>query len=155
MVDVKLVRRFCPPIPRSRLKFRPALDGMELLKPGSRLSVQPVEAEAFRDIVEFADTLAAGSGAGARQSAPGRDSVEFADTLAAGSEKEKTFTAASRKKEDAFTAGSRKKGDTFSADSGKKEDAFVAGSRKKEDTFSAGSEKKENMFADGWEKKND
>lgn len=59
MVDVKLVRRFDPPIPRSLLKFRPALAGMELLKTGSRLSVQPVEEAAFRDIVALADELAA------------------------------------------------------------------------------------------------
>lgn len=59
MVDVKLVRRFDPPIPRSLLKFRPALAGMELLKTGSRLSVQPVEEAAFKDIVALADELAA------------------------------------------------------------------------------------------------
>ena len=59
MVDVKLVRRFDPPIPRGLLKFRPALAGMELLKVGSRLSVQPVDAAAFEDIVGLADELAA------------------------------------------------------------------------------------------------
>ena len=45
MVDVKLVRRFEPPVPRSLLRFVPELAGMELMKTGSRLSVQPVEAE--------------------------------------------------------------------------------------------------------------
>ena len=59
MVDVRLVRRFDPPIPRSLLRFRPALAGMELLKTGSRLSVQPVSAEAFQDILALADELAA------------------------------------------------------------------------------------------------
>ena len=47
MVDVKLVRRFEPPVPRSLLRFVPELAGMELMKTGSRLSVQPVEAEAY------------------------------------------------------------------------------------------------------------
>ena len=38
MVDVKLVRRFEPPVPRSLLRFVPELAGMELMKTGSRLS---------------------------------------------------------------------------------------------------------------------
>ena len=59
MVDVRLVRRFDPPVPRNLLKFRPALAGMELLKAGSRLSVQPVGDAAFEDIVALADELAA------------------------------------------------------------------------------------------------
>ena len=62
LVDVRLVRRFVPPIPRSLLRFRPALAGMELLKTGSRLSVQPVEEEAFRDILQLAEELAADGG---------------------------------------------------------------------------------------------
>ena len=59
MVDVQLVLQFIPPVPRDFLRFRPALAGMELLKKGSRLSVQPVTPEAFADIVELADQLAA------------------------------------------------------------------------------------------------
>ena len=55
MVDVKLVRRFEPPIPLSKLREQPELDGMELLKRGSRLSVQPVEEKAFRHIMAMAD----------------------------------------------------------------------------------------------------
>ena len=60
MVDVRLIRRFEPPVPRSALRGLPELQGMELLKPGSRLSVQPVEAEAYQAIVALADRLAAG-----------------------------------------------------------------------------------------------
>lgn len=59
MVDVKLVRRFEPSVPRSLLRFIPELADMELLKQGSRLSVQPVNAEAFAAIVKLADQLAA------------------------------------------------------------------------------------------------
>lgn len=59
MVDVKLVRRFEPSVPRSLLRFRPELAGMELLKQGSRLSVQLVDDEAFAAIVNLADQLAA------------------------------------------------------------------------------------------------
>ncbi len=62
MVDVQLVRLFIPPVPRSLLRFRPALAGMELLKRGSRLSVQPVEKAAFEDIVALADELAVDGG---------------------------------------------------------------------------------------------
>ncbi|WP_298068054.1 EVE domain-containing protein [uncultured Mailhella sp.] len=55
MVDVKLVRCFEPPIPLSELRAQPELEGMELLKRGSRLSVQPVEEPAFRYIMTLAD----------------------------------------------------------------------------------------------------
>ena len=55
MVDVKLVRRFDPPIPLSKLREQPELDGMELLKRGSRLSVQPVEEKAFKHIMAMAE----------------------------------------------------------------------------------------------------
>ena len=58
MVDVRLVRRFDPPVPRSLLRFLPEAAGMELMKTGSRLSVQPVEGEAYEAIVRLADDLA-------------------------------------------------------------------------------------------------
>ena len=64
MVDVKLVRRFESPVPRSLLRFVPELAGMELMKTGSRLSVQPVEAEAYAAIVRLADQLAADKATG-------------------------------------------------------------------------------------------
>lgn len=58
MVDVRLVRRFAPPVPRSLLRQEPELAGMELMKKGSRLSVQPVDTAAFARIVRLADDLA-------------------------------------------------------------------------------------------------
>lgn len=51
MVDVRLVRRFDPPLPRTVLACEPELAGMELLRRGSRLSVQPVEEPAFLHIL--------------------------------------------------------------------------------------------------------
>lgn len=55
MVDVRLTRRFIPPLPLSLLRGESELAGMELMKKGSRLSVQPVETEAFVFILALAD----------------------------------------------------------------------------------------------------
>ena len=55
MVDVKLVRKFDKPISLADLKKEPELDGMELLKRGSRLSVQPVEEPFFQHIMKMAE----------------------------------------------------------------------------------------------------
>jgi predicted RNA-binding protein with PUA-like domain len=44
MVDLRAHERFAQPVTLPRLRDEPALEGMELLKRGSRLSVQPVEA---------------------------------------------------------------------------------------------------------------
>ncbi len=54
MVDVQFVQSFEPPILRSDLRLEPELAHMELMKKGSRLSVQPVSPEAFNHIVEMA-----------------------------------------------------------------------------------------------------
>ena len=54
MVDVRLIRRFDPPLSRALLRDEPELAGMELMKKGSRLSVQPVEKEAFEHILDLA-----------------------------------------------------------------------------------------------------
>jgi predicted RNA-binding protein with PUA-like domain len=42
VVDVKLDKKFPRPVTLSELRANPALEGMELLRKGSRLSVQPV-----------------------------------------------------------------------------------------------------------------
>lgn len=44
MVDVRAVERFDAPITLDELRATPGLDGLELLRRGSRLSVQPVSA---------------------------------------------------------------------------------------------------------------
>ena len=53
MVDVRLVQRLEPPIPRALLRAEPELTGLELMKKGSRLSVQPVEEEAWKHILSM------------------------------------------------------------------------------------------------------
>lgn len=55
MVDVRLERAFPRPLRRKELAAFPELAGMELLRRGSRLSVQPVSPEAFAFICALAD----------------------------------------------------------------------------------------------------
>ena len=60
MVDVKLVEVFSREIPLEELRTVKALTGMELLRRGSRLSVQPVTAAQFRTIRLLASKRPAG-----------------------------------------------------------------------------------------------
>ena len=53
MVDVKAVKEFAPAIERDEIKSRPDLAGMELLKKGSRLSIQPVTEAQWKTICAF------------------------------------------------------------------------------------------------------
>lgn len=61
MVDIRLERVFQRPLPLDELRQVPALKKMELLRKGSRLSVQPVRREEFETILKLA---AAPAGAG-------------------------------------------------------------------------------------------
>ena len=54
MVDVRLRRALPQPLSRKELAAWPELSGMELMKRGSRLSVQPVDAKAFAFICNLA-----------------------------------------------------------------------------------------------------
>jgi predicted RNA-binding protein with PUA-like domain len=54
MVDVKLVEIFPRPLTLDELREVPALEGMELLRRGSRLSVQPVSPDQWKTIVKLA-----------------------------------------------------------------------------------------------------
>lgn len=54
MVDVGFVERFPELLPLPALRDDPTLEGMELLRRGSRLSVQPVSKEHFEHIVKRA-----------------------------------------------------------------------------------------------------
>ncbi len=54
MVDIKLVRIFPAPIPLDRLRQEPGLKRMELLRKGSRLSVQPVRPEEWKIVLKLA-----------------------------------------------------------------------------------------------------
>lgn len=53
MVDVKLLEEFKEPITRKQLSGEIALAGMELMRKGSRLSVQPVEKQYFDHIMSL------------------------------------------------------------------------------------------------------
>lgn len=53
MVDLKLIKRFKKTLPLSAAKELEELKGMELLRKGSRLSVQPVKPSEFEFIVNF------------------------------------------------------------------------------------------------------
>ena len=56
LVDVKLKEIFPAPLSLTQLRLMPELAGMELLKRGSRLSVQPVSDEHFEAIMALAHT---------------------------------------------------------------------------------------------------
>lgn len=55
MVDLQLVKKFAQPLTLPHLKTIPALAGMELLRKGSRLSVQGVTSAEFDAIMELAN----------------------------------------------------------------------------------------------------
>jgi predicted RNA-binding protein with PUA-like domain len=54
MVDITLVRIFPAPVPLDRLRKEPGLKKMELLRKGSRLSVQPVRPEEWAIVLKLA-----------------------------------------------------------------------------------------------------
>jgi predicted RNA-binding protein with PUA-like domain len=54
MVDLKLVEIFPRPVPMDALRASSALADMELLKRGSRLSVQPVTKKEYETVVKLA-----------------------------------------------------------------------------------------------------
>jgi len=53
MVDVQFVEKFAHPVPLGSLRGVKGLEGMELLKKGSRLSVMPVTEEEFEIVTRF------------------------------------------------------------------------------------------------------
>ena len=55
MVDIKLVRKFGHVLPLDVLRRQPGLKKMELLRKGSRLSVQPVRPNEWNVIVKMAE----------------------------------------------------------------------------------------------------
>lgn len=57
LVDVRFVKKFKKELPLSFLRTRPELDGMELLRKGSRLSVQPVRKEEYEAVLALAESL--------------------------------------------------------------------------------------------------
>jgi predicted RNA-binding protein with PUA-like domain len=67
MVDLRLEQIFAEPLALDRLRGVPALAKMELLRKGSRLSVQPVTPDEFKTILELAGNRTPG-----KQRASGR-----------------------------------------------------------------------------------
>lgn len=59
MVDIRLDQIFAVPLPLDLLKRTPALVGLELLRRGSRLSVQPVSKDHFHAVLALAKSLGA------------------------------------------------------------------------------------------------
>jgi len=60
LVDLEHVQTFAVPLERERLAAEPALAGMELLRRGSRLSVQPVTPAELQAVLALARRLAKG-----------------------------------------------------------------------------------------------
>ena len=56
-VSIRGIRAFNPPITLSQLRTIPELAGMELLRKGSRLSIQPVRPEEWTVIEKFSEVL--------------------------------------------------------------------------------------------------
>lgn len=52
MVDIRLIRKFPEPLPLEILRYTRGLENMELLRKGSRLSVQTVRPEEWDIIIE-------------------------------------------------------------------------------------------------------
>lgn len=53
MVDVEYVEAFAHPVPLARMRAEPRLVGMQLLRKGSRLSVQPVMPHEWKIVLEL------------------------------------------------------------------------------------------------------
>jgi predicted RNA-binding protein with PUA-like domain len=58
MVDIRLQEIFAEPVPIGRLRTVQELSGMELLRQGSRLSVQPVRPREFEIVIDLAECAA-------------------------------------------------------------------------------------------------
>lgn len=56
VVDIRFVRKFAAPLSLDLLREQVSLKGMELLRKGSRLSVQPVRLSEWQEILRLART---------------------------------------------------------------------------------------------------
>jgi predicted RNA-binding protein with PUA-like domain len=56
VVDIRFVRKFAAPLSLDFLREQASLKGMELLRKGSRLSVQPVQPAEWNEILRLART---------------------------------------------------------------------------------------------------
>ena len=74
MVDIRLDEIFAESVPIARLREEPALLGMELLRTGSRLSVQPVKPHEFEIVMQLANGAGPAKPEAAKKSKPKRAS---------------------------------------------------------------------------------
>jgi len=58
MVDIRFVRKFLTPLSLDLLRAKAGLKGMELLRKGSRLSVQPVRGAEWNEIIRLEEVQA-------------------------------------------------------------------------------------------------
>ena len=63
MVDIRFVRKFKVPLSLDMLRGESRLKGMELLRKGSRLSVQPVRDKEWVEIIRLVEAQAKREGA--------------------------------------------------------------------------------------------
>ncbi len=63
-MDIRLVRKFAEPLSLDELRVIAALQNMELLRRGSRLSVQPVTAAEWKAVEKLAEKKAKAKGKG-------------------------------------------------------------------------------------------
>ena len=100
MVDIRLESIFDVPVPLDVLRGRNDLEGMELLRRGSRLSVQPVSREHFEIVLSIAKALAAdpaAASAGTNAAPPKRKSAKRAAAKPAAAKKAAAQKTAVRK----------------------------------------------------------
>lgn len=76
MVDIKLEKIFSSPVTLADLKPVAALKAMELLRKGSRLSVQPVRPAEFEAVLQVAEATARGAAAATKLAAPAKRKSE-------------------------------------------------------------------------------
>lgn len=100
MVDIRLESVFDVPVPLDVLRGRKDLEGMELLRRGSRLSVQPVSREHFEIVLSIAKALAAdpaAASASANATQPKRKAAKRAAAKPAAAKKAAAKKTAVRK----------------------------------------------------------
>ncbi len=94
MVDIQLDEIFAQPVPIGTLRGVKQLAGMELLRIGSRLSVQPVRPHEFEIVLQLAHELVA---SGAAKPAPAAKKSSATRSSASKASKAKPKTATRKK----------------------------------------------------------
>jgi predicted RNA-binding protein with PUA-like domain len=82
MVDIRLDEIFGEPVPLSALRSEPALREMQLLRQGSRLSVQPVRPREYEAVVALAHRASKGKSGPAKKTPGGKSKAPKRKTTA-------------------------------------------------------------------------